>query len=159
MLAPILDSLAREYAGRVKLVKVNMDDAPENDNMIKQTMNTINEIETRSFNQEVLQAPTPVLVDFYAPWCGPCKMLAPILDSLAREYAGRVKLVKVNMDDAPELAQEYQITGVPTLMLFQDGQVEETLVGLATARALRALLDRVSVPAAEPPPEPAPRFG
>jgi len=127
--------------------------------MIKQTMNTINEIETRSFNQEVLQAPTPVLVDFYAPWCGPCKMLAPILDSLAREYAGRVKLVKVNMDDAPELAQEYQITGVPTLMLFQDGQVEETLVGLATARALRALLDRVSVPAAEPPPEPAPRFG
>jgi thioredoxin 1 len=122
-------------------------------------MNKINEIEPQSFSREVLQAPTPVLVDFYAPWCGPCKMLAPILDSLAGEYAGRVKLVKVNVDDAPELAQHYQITSVPTLMLFQDSRERETIVGLASGRALRALLDRVAPPAGEPQPEPAPRFG
>ena len=122
-------------------------------------MSKASEIEPQNFNPEVLQAPTPVLVDFYAPWCGPCKMLGPILNSLAMEFAGRVKLVKVNVDDAPELAQQYQITSVPTLMLFQDGRVEETIVGLASARALRALLNRVAPPAAEPQPEPAPRFG
>jgi len=122
-------------------------------------MSKASEIEPRNFDPEVLQAPTPVLVDFYAPWCGPCKMLGPILNSLAVEFAGRVKLVKVNVDDAPELAQQYQITSVPTLMLFQDGRVEETIVGLASARALRALLNRVAPPAAEPQPEPAPRFG
>jgi thioredoxin 1 len=122
-------------------------------------MSKANEIEPQNFNSEVLQAPTPVLVDFYAPWCGPCKMLGPILDSLAAEFAGRVGFAKVNVDAAPELAQQYQITGVPTLMLFQAGQVEETIVGLASARALRALLDRVAPPAAEPQPAPAARFG
>jgi thioredoxin 1 len=127
--------------------------------MTKPAMNKINEIEPQSFNQEVLQAPTPVLVDFHAPWCGPCKMLAPVLDSLAGEYAGRVKFVKVNVDEAPGLAQQYQVTGVPTLLLFQGGQVRETTVGLVSARALRALLDRVAPPAGEPQAEPAPRFG
>jgi thioredoxin 1 len=122
-------------------------------------MSKANEIEPRSFNPEVLQAPTPVLVDFYAPWCGPCKMLGPILDSLAAEFAGRVRFVKLNVDEASDLAQQYQITGVPTLMLFRGGRVEETIVGLASARALRALLDRVAPPAAEPQPEPAARFG
>jgi thioredoxin 1 len=86
-------------------------------------------------------------------------MLAPILDSLAGEYAGRVRLVKVNVDEAPGLAQQYQVTGVPTLLLFQGGQVRETTVGLVSARALRALLDRVAPPTGEPQVEPAPRFG
>ena len=131
----------------------------QNDDVTEPIMSKANEIEPQNFNSEVLQAPTPVLVDFYAPWCGPCKMLGPILDSLAAEFAGRVGFAKVNVDAAPELAQQYQITGVPTLMLFQAGQVEETIVGLASARALRALLDRVAPPAAEPQPAPAARFG
>jgi thioredoxin 1 len=131
----------------------------QNDDVTEPIMSKANEIEPQNFNSEVLQAPTPVLVDFYAPWCGPCKMLGPILDSLAAEFAGRVRFAKVNVDAAPELAQQYQITGVPTLLLFQAGQVEETIVGLASARALRALLDRVAPPAAEPQPAPAARFG
>jgi len=122
-------------------------------------MNGVKEIGESEFQAEVLDSDQPVLVDFYAPWCGPCKMLGPILDSLAAEFAGRVGFAKVNVDAAPELAQQYQITGVPTLMLFQAGQVEETIVGLASARALRALLDRVAPPAAEPQPAPAARFG
>ena len=79
--------------------------------------------------------------DFYAPWCGPCKMLSPILDSLAGEFAGRVKFVKLNVDEAPELAGDYQITGVPTLILFRGGEAVETMVGMASARALRKMLD------------------
>jgi thioredoxin 1 len=112
-------------------------------------MSQINEINPGGFKAEVLEASLPVLVDFYAPWCGPCKMLAPVLDSLASEFAGRARIVKVNIDDAPDLAQRYSITGVPTLTLFYRGQVEETLVGLASARTLRGLLDRVAAPATE----------
>jgi thioredoxin 1 len=78
-------------------------------------------------------------------------MLAPVLDSLASEFAGRARIVKVNIDDAPELAQQHSITGVPTLKLFHGGQVEETLVGLASTRTLRALLDRVAMPATGQP--------
>ena len=122
-------------------------------------MSKLNDVTSDNFDREVLRDSQPVLVDFHAPWCGPCKMLAPTLDALATEFAGRAKVVKVNVDEAPELAQKYQITGVPTLMLFQGGRIEETIVGLASARALRALLDRVAAPAAKPQSEPVPRFG
>jgi thioredoxin len=102
------------------------------------------ELKGHDFDAAVLQADQPVLVDFHAPWCGPCRMLAPALEQLAAEFAGRVRFVKVNVDDAPELAGRYRITGVPTLLLFRDGAVVDTLVGLAPVTVLRQRLAAVA---------------
>jgi thioredoxin 1 len=114
---------------------------------------TMMQLNERNFATEVLEATQPVLVDFYATWCGPCRMLAPVLDQLAGEFAGRIKFAKVDVDEAPELAARYQITGVPTLLLFQHGQVVDEVVGLAPLGALRARLRAVAGPApAEPEP-------
>ncbi len=99
-------------------------------------MSNLIEATSETFGQEVLHASAPVLVDFYAPWCGPCRMLAPMLEKLADELAGRVKVVKVNVDDAGAVAEHYGITGVPTLMIFKGGQVVDTMVGLSSPRAL-----------------------
>ena len=98
-----------------------------------------------NFQQEVLQSITPVLVDFWAEWCGPCKMIAPILDELADEYTGRVAIGKVNIDDQQTLATEYGVRAIPTLLLFQNGQVAEQIVGLRSKRDLKASFDKVTV--------------
>jgi thioredoxin 1 len=97
-----------------------------------------------TFATEVLQSPTPVLVDFWAEWCGPCKMIAPVLSELADEYAGRVKIGKVNIDDHQELAAQYGVRAIPTLLVFQKGEVVEQLVGARSKRDLKASLERVA---------------
>jgi thioredoxin len=94
------------------------------------------------FEQEVLRSDVPVLVDFWAPWCGPCQMLAPVLDSIARDYAGKLRVAKVNVDQNPHYAGIFGIQGIPTLLLVRNGQVIERLVGMTSGPALRSHLNR-----------------
>ncbi len=88
------------------------------------------EVNSSSFEAEVLQSELPVLVDFWAPWCGPCKALTPTIDKLAAELDGKVKIVKLNIDESPEIAGKYSIMSIPTLLIFDKGNVSEQLVGL-----------------------------
>lgn len=94
-----------------------------------------------SFEEEVLKSDTPVLVDYWAEWCGPCKMIAPILDEIAEEYDGRLKVVKLNIDENPATPPKFGIRGIPTLMLFKGGNVEATKVGAVSKSQLTAFID------------------
>ena len=94
-----------------------------------------------SFEDDVLQSSQPVLVDYWAEWCGPCKMIAPVLDEIAGEYAGRLTVAKLNIDDNPNTPPRYGIRGIPTLMLFKDGEVEATKVGAVSKSQLTAFID------------------
>ena len=104
-------------------------------------MRNLIELNEKSFEQEVLKADVPVLVDFYAPWCGPCKMVTPLLEQLAGEFHGRVKFAKLNVDEAANLASAYAVTGVPTLAIFRNGHLAEKMVGFKGTNALKSSLE------------------
>ncbi|WP_020396994.1 thioredoxin TrxA [Thiolinea disciformis] len=95
-----------------------------------------------SFEQDVLKSDIPVLVDYWAEWCGPCKQIAPLLEEIAVEYAGRVKVAKLNIEDNRQVPPKYGIRGIPTLMLFKDGAVEATKVGALSKTQLAAFLEQ-----------------
>jgi thioredoxin 1 len=103
--------------------------------------NNIQHVSDSEFETKVLQSALPVLVDFWAEWCGPCKMIAPILDDVAGEYAGRLTVAKLNIDDNPVTPPRYGIRGIPTLMLFKNGNVEATKVGAVSKSQLAAFID------------------
>src|SRR5260370_11209695 len=94
-----------------------------------------------TFESEVLQSPLPVLVDYWAEWCGPCKMIAPALDESAASYAGRLDVAKINIDENPSVPSRYHVRGIPTLMLFKNGQVVATKIGAVSKSQLAAFID------------------
>ena len=100
------------------------------------------DVSDNEWDAEVLSSDTPVLVDFWAPWCGPCKMVAPVVDELAEEYDGKVKFVKLNTDDNIETASKYGIRSIPTLMVFKGGEIVEQVVGFRPKSELKKSLDK-----------------
>ncbi|MGA7616233.1 MAG: thioredoxin [Thermoanaerobaculia bacterium] len=102
--------------------------------------NHVNHTSDATFEQDVLRSETPVLVDFWAPWCGPCRVLGPVVDSLADRFAGRVQVAKLNVDDNPATAQKFGIQGIPTVILFKNGEVAERIVGLVPEEHLVRLI-------------------
>jgi len=101
------------------------------------------ELTDADFDQVVHNSDVPVLVDFWAPWCGPCKMMAPIIDEVAKDYTGKAKVCKVNTDDARDSAMEFSISAIPTIILFKDGQVQKKWVGLTSKKDLSAAVDEM----------------
>jgi thioredoxin 1 len=99
------------------------------------------EISDQTFDQEVLKAETPVLIDFWAPWCGPCKAIAPVVEEVAGTYAGRLKVVKMNVDDNPQTPSRYGVRGIPNLILFKRGQVADQIVGAVPKANLVKAID------------------
>lgn len=100
------------------------------------------EVNESQFDAEVLKATLPVLVDFWAPWCGPCKMLGPVLEEVAAANDSRLKIVKVNVDENPDLAQQYEVMGIPAMFLFKDGEVIDSFTGAMSRQALTDKIDK-----------------
>jgi len=104
-------------------------------------MGAVQEINDTTFNTEVIESVQPVLVDFWAPWCGPCRQIAPVVEQLAGENAGSAKVVKLNVDDAPQAAQSYGVSSIPTLMVFKGGEVVDRFVGVQPKTRLQQAID------------------
>jgi thioredoxin 1 len=109
--------------------------------LLREAAMSIKQVSNDSFDADVLKADAPVLVDYWAEWCGPCKLIAPILDEVSRDYADKLRIAKVNVDENQEIASKYGIRGIPTLMLFRNGAVVATKVGALSKSQLTAFLD------------------
>lgn len=107
-------------------------------------MSSLNKVDVHNFEASVINNPRPVLVDFYADWCGPCKAQAPILEAFSGDYEGKVDFVKVDVDKNTELSKQYGVRSIPTLVIFKDGNAVNTHVGLSDRKALSALLNQVA---------------
>ncbi|MEI6443885.1 MAG: thioredoxin [Nostocales cyanobacterium ELA583] len=105
-------------------------------------MSTVDAVTDSSFQVDVLNSEVPVLVDFWAPWCGPCRMVAPVVQEIAIQYEGQLKVVKVNTDDNPQIASQYGIRSIPTLMIFKDGQKVDMVVGAVPKTTLSNTLEK-----------------
>ena len=106
-------------------------------------MSTLLNVEQGNFESEVIKSSLPVLVDFWAEWCGPCRMVAPVLEKLQMEYEGKLKIVKVNIDNFPELAEKFSVQSIPNMVLFKGGEVVDRIIGVAGADKFKAAFDKV----------------
>lgn len=106
-------------------------------------MATVQQVSDDAFEREVLKSDVPVLIDFWAPWCGPCKAIAPVVEDLAKEYEGRLKVVKMNVDDNPQTPSRYGVRGIPNLILFKGGQVKDQIVGAVPKAQLVKAISQV----------------
>ncbi len=106
-------------------------------------MSDVQQINDSSFEADVLKSELPVLIDFWAPWCGPCKQIAPVVDELAKEYAGRLKIVKMNVDENPQTPSKYGVRGIPNLILFKGGQVRDQIIGAVPKAQLVKAINQV----------------
>ncbi len=106
-------------------------------------MSAVQEVSDASFDGEVLKSDLPVLIDFWAPWCAPCKVIAPVVEQVANEYSGRLKVVKMNVDDNPQTPSQYGVRGIPNLILFKGGQVRDQIVGAVPKAHLVKAIDQV----------------
>lgn len=104
--------------------------------------NNVHEVSDSSFEKDVLQSNQPVLVDFWAAWCAPCRMLAPTVEAVAEKFAGNASVVKLNVDENPTVSQRYGIKGIPTLILFKDGKEEERVVGATSKEAISRMIEK-----------------
>ncbi|MBA3248479.1 MAG: thioredoxin [Pyrinomonadaceae bacterium] len=102
----------------------------------------VNDVSDNSFEQDVLQSDRPVLVDFWAAWCAPCRMLAPTVEAVAEKYADNARVVKLNVDENPSISQRYGIKGIPTLILFKNGKEEERVVGATSKEAISRMIEK-----------------
>ncbi len=108
-------------------------------------MSAVQEVNDGNFEREVINAETPVLIDFWAPWCGPCRAIAPVVDELAKEYAGKLKVVKMNVDDNPLTPSRYGVRSIPNLLLIKAGQVKDQIIGAVPKGQFVAAIDKVVV--------------
>lgn len=106
-------------------------------------MSDVQQVSDASFDADVLKSPIPVLIDFWAPWCGPCRAIAPMVDELAKEYAGKLKVVKINVDDNPQTPTKYGVRGIPNLLLIKDGQVRDQIIGAVPKAQLVKAISQV----------------
>ena len=108
-------------------------------------MRSVQEVNDKNFETEVINADVPVLIDFWAPWCAPCRAIGPVVDELAREYSGKLKVVKMNVDDNPLTPSRYGVRSIPNLLLIKNGQVKEQIVGAVPKQAFVVAIDKVVV--------------
>lgn len=106
-------------------------------------VSAVQEVSDDSFDAEVVKSPLPVLIDFWAPWCGPCRTIAPLVDELAKEYAGKLKVVKMNVDDNPQTPSKYGVRSIPNLLLIKDGQVADQIIGAVPKAQLVKVITQV----------------